>query len=363
MITVQVDLGERSYPIWIGTQVLTHQIENARELFPQWKHAYCVVDEHLDGIFEQMAGKLQAQGIRVSRFTVSSGESSKSVDQLNSLWNDMLQQKVDRKSILLLVGGGVVGDLGGFAASTFMRGVRFIQIPTTLLSMVDSSVGGKTGVNLPQAKNAVGTFWQPSGVMIDTVHLGSLPNREYSSGLAEVVKYGVILDADFFDYLERHAGALLERSPASLEYVIQRSCELKAGVVQKDERETSGLRAILNYGHTFGHAIEATTSYGRYLHGEAIAIGMTMAGYLAVQRKLWTPQDFDRQTSLLERLQLPTKLADSVATHSMLQAMQLDKKTEHGVLHLILPTRMGHVQSFREIPSAEVAGAIDRQRG
>jgi 3-dehydroquinate synthase len=257
----------------------------------------------------------------------------------------------------------VVGDLGGFAASTFMRGVRFIQIPTTLLSMVDSSVGGKTAVNLPQAKNAVGTFWQPSGVMIDTVHLGSLPNREYSSGLAEVVKYGVILDADFFDYLERHAGALLERSPASLEYVIQRSCELKAGVVQKDERETSGLRAILNYGHTFGHAIEATTSYGRYLHGEAIAIGMTMAGYLAVQRKLWTPQDFDRQTSLLERLQLPTKLADSVATHSMLQAMQLDKKTEHGVLHLILPTRMGHVQSFREIPSAEVAGAIDRQRG
>jgi 3-dehydroquinate synthase len=228
--------------------------------------------------------------------------------------------------------------------------------------MVDSSVGGKTGINLPKSKNMVGAFWQPHAVVADTHALETLPMREFISGLAEVAKYGVIMDRQFFSYLENNVEQILNRAPGTISYLVQRSCELKADVVSKDERETLGLRAILNYGHTFGHAIEACTSYGQYLHGEAISIGMTMAGKLAVDLGLWGADELDRQSRLLDDLRLPISLDQPVATEDLLAAMQSDKKNEHGNLTLILPDSLGHVSSYRDIPIDEVAAAIGYNR-
>jgi 3-dehydroquinate synthase len=264
---------------------------------------------------------------------------------------------------VVAIGGGVVGDLAGFLAATWNRGIRFVQVPTTLLAMVDSSVGGKTGINLPSAKNVVGAFWQPSLVWADLNALNTLPDREFRSGLAEVVKYGVILDPEFFDYLEAHVDLLVARNPDAVTHIVRRSCELKAHVVGEDEFETTGLRAILNYGHTFGHAIEALTSYGKFLHGEAISIGMTMAGRLSVLLGRWPQASFERQTQLLTRLGLPTDLAitpkHGITVDRMLDAMQLDKKTEHGQINLILPTRIGHVETVRGIDTKLLRESMD----
>jgi 3-dehydroquinate synthase len=228
--------------------------------------------------------------------------------------------------------------------------------------MVDSSVGGKTGINLPASKNVIGAFWQPHAVCIDTDLLSSLPDREFRSGLAEIVKYGVILDAEFFAFLEANIDRILERDETVLNRMITRSCELKASVVSADERETTGLRAILNYGHTFGHAIEATTDYGTYLHGEAISIGMTMAGYLATQRGMWSESEQQRQTQLLRQLELPVSLNAPVKSQEMLQAMQSDKKTEYGSLRLILPSDIGKVEIVSGVPEGDVIAAIDANR-
>ena len=223
--------------------------------------------------------------------------------------------------------------------------------------MVDSSVGGKTGINLPSAKNMIGAFWQPHAVWIDSSTLESLPEREFRSGLAEVVKYGVILDDSFFEFLEKNADQILSRSPEHIELIVRRSCELKAQVVSQDERETTGLRAILNYGHTFGHAIEAKTSYGRFLHGEAISIGMTMAGQLAMRLDLWTSACQRRQTALLRKFQLPVDFSE-IPGVKLIEAMQLDKKTEHGKLNFILPTRIGNVRTVSNCEYDDILGAI-----
>jgi len=241
--------------------------------------------------------------------------------------------------------------LAGFVAATFARGLAFVQIPTTLLAHVDSSVGGKVGVNLPAAKNIVGAFWQPTGVLIDLDTLATLPDREYRSGLAEVVKYGVILDADFFTYLESHAADLSARDPAVLEHVIARSCRLKADVVERDERELTGLRAVLNYGHTFCHAIETVSGYSTYLHGEAVAIGMVCASRLAERLGRIGSDLTSRQQVLLAKLGLPTAV-ENLDHDALLEAMQRDKKAEHGQLRFVLPSRLGCV---------EVVGGIDRQ--
>jgi 3-dehydroquinate synthase len=234
--------------------------------------------------------------------------------------------------------------------------------------MVDSSVGGKTGINLPEAKNVIGAFWQPSLVWIDLRAMNTLPDREFRSGLAEVVKYGVILDQEFFEWLESNADAILRRDSSSLEHLIVRCCELKAQVVTQDEYETTGLRAVLNYGHTFGHAIEALASYGTFLHGEAVSIGMTMAGMLAHTLGLWDIESLERQTRLLERFGLPVSLSVSGQAHAasdaltptrMLEAMRLDKKTAHGKLNLILPTKIGHVASRGDVDAARIVEAIE----
>lgn len=359
---VNVLLNERSYPIWIGSKELDSQLDKARSLLTDWKHSVLIFDEHLESVANRIASSFVANGERVDRISIPSGETSKCIEQLARIWQKLLDYRADRKTVVVALGGGVVGDLAGFAASTYMRGVRFVQIPTTLLSMVDSSVGGKTGINLPASKNVIGAFWQPHAVCIDTDLLSSLPDREFRSGLAEIVKYGVILDAEFFAFLEANIDRILERDETVLIRMITRSCELKASVVSADERETTGLRAILNYGHTFGHAIEATTDYGTYLHGEAISVGMTMAGYLAAQRGMWSESEQQRQTHLLRQLELPVSLNAPVTSQEMLQAMQSDKKTEHGSLRLILPSEIGKVDTVSGVPEGDVIAAIEANR-
>jgi 3-dehydroquinate synthase len=360
--TVKVLLEERTYPIWIGTNNLAEQLRSAAKLFSGWKHAVIIYDEYLEITANTISNILTSDGLRSSCIRVPSGERSKSIEELSVIWENMLECKADRKSVVLALGGGVIGDLAGFAASTYMRGVRFLQIPTTLLSMVDSSVGGKTGINLPASKNVIGSFWQPHAVCIDTSLLSTLPDREFNSGLAEIVKYGVILDVEFFSYLESNISGILNRESEVLIHMITRSCELKASIVSADERETTGLRVILNYGHTFGHAIEATTKYGTYLHGEAISIGMTMAGYLAAKKGMWKGNDLARQTDLLSNLKLPVRLKEPIATAELMNAMRSDKKTEHGALQLILPSKIGSVELVKDVEESSIIDAINANR-
>ncbi len=358
MQQVLVKLAERSYPIFIGTRSLDGIAGNLADLIGVWSHAILICDNKVvEPIGKAIEANLTLAGKRTTLLVVPSGEDQKSIERLSILWDSMLAAKSDRRSVVFAIGGGVVGDLAGFAAATFTRGLRFVQIPTTLLAMVDSSVGGKTGINLPTAKNMIGAFWQPRAVWIDSSTLDSLPEREFRSGIAEVVKYGVIVDSAFFDYLEENADAILARRQEQLGFIVRKSCELKASVVSEDEFETTGLRAILNYGHTFGHAIEATTSYGRFLHGEAIAIGMSMAGELASRIGLWSDRCRLRQTTLLRKFGLPTHFTE-VSAPKLIEAMQMDKKTENGKLNFILPTRIGHVTTVSNCRPEDIVAAI-----
>jgi 3-dehydroquinate synthase len=296
--------------------------------------------------------------INVDLIAVAPGEKSKSIEAATDLWQEILHLGADRKSIVVAVGGGVVGDLAGFVAATFARGLRFFQVPTTLLSQVDSSVGGKVGINLPEAKNMVGAFYQPAGVLIDTATLVTLPLNEYRSGMAEVVKYGVILDADFFAYLESHVAEINARKSDVLAEVVARCCRLKADVVERDEREETGLRAILNYGHTFGHAFESLSGYGKMMHGEGVSIGMCCAARLA-QRLGRVDADFvARQQKLLEAFGLPTTVPN-LDRGQILESMRRDKKVQHGNLKFVLPAHMGHVESIGDIDENDVKAALE----
>lgn len=354
---VRVSLGERSYAIEIASGNLRRLGDLVRD-YRKCTHAVIITDSHVEEPYANRAAEsLAAAGAAVDLLVVEPGEQTKSTDSAAWLWQKLLEVGTDRKSVIVAVGGGVVGDLAGFVAATFARGLAFFQVPTTLLAQVDSSVGGKVGVNLPGAKNMVGAFWQPAGVLIDTDVLASLPEREYRAGLAEVVKYGMILDAEFFAYLEAHAPGLNTRSADVLAYTIARCCRLKADVVEQDEREETGLRAVLNYGHTFGHALEAVTGYDAWLHGEAVAIGMTCAARLAERLGRIGPELLRRQTALLGALQLPVEVGR--ADHQdLLAAMQRDKKVEHGRLRFVLPARLGHVEVVDGVPLAEVAAAL-----
>lgn len=346
--TIRVALGsapgaaDRSYDIAIGRGLIAGAAPFLTERVKA-KHAVVITDSGVTAHAQRVAAALTAGNLRYDVLTVPAGEASKSLAEAERLWNELVALKADRTTAIVAVGGGVVGDLAGFVAASFARGLDFLQIPTTLLAQVDSSVGGKTGVNLPAAKNIVGAFWQPRGVLIDLDVLATLPEREYRSGLAEVVKYGVILDAAFFEYLEQHADELAARDAAALEHVIARSCRLKADVVEKDERELTGLRAVLNYGHTFCHAIETVSGYGTYLHGEAVAIGMMCASRLAESLGRIGPDVTGRQRELLVRLGLPTEVT-GLDHEALLAAMARDKKVEHGKLRFVLPSRLGHVE-------------------
>lgn len=339
---VHVDLSERGYEIEIGVDVLP-TIGTFIADRVKISHAVIITDTNVVAHAEVVRHSVERSGAKVDLLTVSAGEASKNVGEAERLWKELLARGADRKTLVIAVGGGVIGDLAGFVAATYGRGIAFVQVPTTLLADVDSSVGGKVGVNLPGAKNIVGAFWQPRGVLIDINVLKTLPDREYRSGLAEVVKYGVILDADFFSYLESNIDGLNNRTPEVLQFVVARCCRLKADVVQADEREESGLRAVLNYGHTFCHAFEAVTGYNELLHGEAVSIGMLCASRLSEKLGRVDEQFTRRQKNLLTALGLPTVPPDA-NSDELVEAMRRDKKNEHGELRFVLPTRMGHVE-------------------
>ncbi|TWT46538.1 3-dehydroquinate synthase [Botrimarina hoheduenensis] len=342
--TVRVNLAERSYDIRIGRGVLADAVAFATERAAV-AHLAVITDSNVDGLYgDAMADRFVEAGIETQVLVVDAGEMSKSSEVAVSLWETMLDEGCDRQSVVMAVGGGVIGDLAGFVAATYTRGLTFFQTPTTLLAQVDSSVGGKVGINLEGGKNLVGAFWQPHGVLIDTDVLGTLPDREYRAGLAEVVKYGVILDADFFAYLEAHADAINARDASVLRQIIERSCRLKADVVEADEREITGRRAVLNYGHTFGHALEAATGYERLLHGEAVAIGMACASRLAEQMGRIDASVTTRQLALMERLGLDTQTPEDLDPDELVQLMYRDKKVHDGELRFVLPTRIGEVE-------------------
>ncbi len=281
-------------------------------------------------------------GLKPRMLIVPDGEQAKSLRWAAYLYDRLITAQCERGSTLVALGGGVVGDLTGFVASTYLRGIKFVQVPTTLVAQVDASIGGKTGVNHPKGKNLIGTFYQPRLVFIDVATLRTLPKRELIGGMAEVVKYGVIADPELFTYLEQHITELLKYKMEALEHIVTRSARIKAEVVSKDERE-AGLRRILNYGHTLGHAIETVTGYGRLHHGEAIAIGMEFAGRLAVRLKLCNQSSVDRQHRLLNQLGLPTRLPSRINPKQLLAAMALDKKVKGGQLHFVLPEQVGRV--------------------
>lgn len=358
--TVQVQLGDRSYDIEIASGAIDRFADSVLGAIPDLSHALVIFDESVQDPWVSRISKhlsSRCPNLRVSLAQVASGEASKAIGQYDRLLQWILAEGGDRKSVVFAIGGGVIGDLAGFVAASFARGVRFVQVPTTLLAMVDSSVGGKTGINLPSAKNMVGAFWQPSLVWIDSDVLSTLPDRSYYSGLAEVVKYGVIDDEDFFNWLEANARDLVNRRNHAIRYAIEKSCQSKARVVGQDERETSGRRAILNYGHTFAHAIEATSGYGTLLHGEAVSIGMQMAARLALELGLAQETLLERQTKLLLDCSLPVVLPNT-DPEEMLPVMMKDKKVEHGKLRFVLPQSLGQVSLVGDVDQALVRKVI-----
>jgi 3-dehydroquinate synthase len=357
--TVTVELADRSYTIEIGAGLLAR----AGSLVRGWQgatHVALVTDENVaDTHAASVAESLAAAQMAVDLLVVEPGEETKSIDSAEQLWLKLLDVGTQRTSIIVAVGGGVVGDLAGFVAATFARGLAFVQVPTTLLAQVDSSVGGKVGVNLPGAKNMVGAFWQPLGVIADTDVLATLPTREYRAGLAEVVKYGVILDAEFFAYLESHLEQINSRDPKVLAHLIARSCQLRASVVALDERETTGARAALNYGHTFCHAFEAVSGYGQVLHGEAVAMGMLCASRLAERLGRISADVTERQRTLLAALGLPVD-PPALDADRLLAAMQSDKKASHGRLRFVLPSKLGHVDLVGDVDANDVRAVLRR---
>ena len=365
MNTVRVNLGPRSYDIGISSRDAASGEPSigpfVRAALPKTSTALVVCDTNTQPHGRAIEAALTANGLRAGFAVVPAGEASKCPEQLAKLYDALYDLAADRQTCVVAVGGGVIGDLAGFAAATYNRGLPLVMVPTSLLAMVDSSVGGKTGINHPKGKNLIGAFHQPAGVWIDLAYLDTLPEREYLSGLAEVVKYGVILDAEFFTYLEANAKAVRDRKSGLLEFVVSRCCRLKTAVVEKDEHETTGLRAGLNYGHTFAHAYETCGGYGTLLHGEAVAIGMTDAARLASKLNLVGADFVERQRKLLETLWLPTSPLAQFATDDLIAVMRRDKKAVGGKMRFILPTRIGEVKLYDDVPEALVRAVLERR--
>jgi 3-dehydroquinate synthase len=309
---------------------------------------------------ERAIASLQQSGFEVAQHTIPPGERYKTLSSIQKIYDTALANRLERSSTLVALGGGVVGDMAGFAAATWLRGINFVQVPTSLLAMVDASIGGKTGVNHPQSKNLIGAFHQPRLVLIDPQVLNTLPAREFRAGMAEVIKYGIIWDAQLFEQLEQ-ASRLDQRylDPELLQTILTRSCEAKAHVVSKDEKE-AGLRAILNYGHTIGHAVESLTGYRLVNHGEAVAIGMVAAGQIAVKLGLWTQEESDRQHALIQKTGLPTQIPAELDVEAIAATLQTDKKVEAGRVRFVLPTQIGTVKVTDQVPS-EIVQQVLRQ--
>jgi len=365
--TVHVNLAERSYDIRIASRCLGAIGVSANEWYEQKfsgsadrRTALVVTDRNVAQHATVVRDSLTESGWTAELVELEPGEPTKSLSVIAGLYDRMVEMQADRKTAVVAVGGGVIGDAAGFLAATYGRGVPFIQVPTSLLADVDSSVGGKVGVNHSAAKNLIGSFYQPLGVFIDTAVLDTLPDRDYRSGLAEVIKYGVILDAKFFEWLEQNVDGLNSRDQAVLRHVIARCCQLKADVVEQDEHERTGVRAVLNYGHTFAHAFEALCGYGELLHGEAVAIGMRYASVLAEKQGLIDASITERQQRLLEQVSLPVSVpaGSHLGGDDIMAKMRLDKKTVSGQLRFVLPTRLGHVETFSDVPESDVRSVL-----
>jgi len=338
MKILKVDLGQRSYPIFIGSDLIDRP-----ELFEACSKAssiFIVTNITVAPLYaERLSKTLASFGKSVRTIALPDGESFKDWKNLQTIFDELLKHGADRQTVLVALGGGVIGDMTGFAAASFMRGIRFIQVPTTLLSQVDSSVGGKTGINHPLGKNMIGAFHQPIAVIADLSTLKTLPPRELSAGLAEVIKHGAIADASFLDWIEANTSALLACDIEAMSHAVLRSCEIKSAVVSADERE-GGVRATLNFGHTFGHAIEAGMGYGEWLHGEAVGCGMVMGAKLSCLLKKITQADADRLTRIIHAMHLPTT-APKFGADRYIELMQVDKKAEGGQIRYVLLEQIG----------------------
>jgi 3-dehydroquinate synthase len=359
---VTVALGERSYPIVIGAGVLDECGERLAAVCRPGRCALVTNPVVARLYAEQLKESLMGSGFDPIQIEIADGERYKTLDSVSHIYDVLLEAKLDRKAPLLALGGGVIGDLTGFAAATYLRGVPFVQVPTTLLAQVDSSVGGKTGVNHPLGKNLIGAFHQPVLVLSDSATLRTLPRRELVAGLVEVIKYGVILDAALFARIEEDLDALLALDERVLGAVIRRCCELKAEVVGADEREAD-YRAILNFGHTLGHGIESETQYSRYLHGEAVSIGMSFAAHFSASRGYCPPAVADRVVRLLRRLGAPTEVPTDLQARSLQAALAGDKKAAGGQVKFVFMEGLGRTRfemvSAREIAERAVAGAAE----
>lgn len=358
MRKVNVSLGDRSYPILIGTKLLSRLgSECAQRKFA--KKCAIISDRNVAKHY----GKTVVQSLRAAGFdpvliVVDAGEKAKKLETVQSCYDQLATHRIERKSFIVALGGGVVGDLAGFVAATYLRGIGFVQVPTTLLAQVDSSVGGKVGVNLKAGKNLVGAFYQPQLVLCDLLTLDTLPEREFRAGLAEVIKYGIIYDAQFFRRLERDLEKILKRNPQVLAAIIARCCEIKAEVVSQDETE-SGLRAILNFGHTIGHAIEAISGYGTYLHGEAISVGQIAAARLSKRLLSLSDNEVARIERIFAKANLPVSLKLPSKTRAkLIAAMKLDKKVSAGEVRFVLATHIGRVVYAQRVSINQIELAL-----
>ncbi len=356
MHTLHVDLGERSYPVYIGRGLIADGEILTRHL--GGSEVAIVSNETVAPLYVEKLRRALGEGRRITEIVLRDGEQFKTLRSLEHILERLLQERHSRSTTIIAVGGGVVGDIAGFAAACYQRGVDFIQVPTTLLAQVDSSVGGKTAVNHPLGKNMIGAFYQPRAVLIDTDSLHTLPARELSAGLAEVIKYGLICDPAFYAWLQESMPRLLAREESALAEAIERSCSLKAAVVAADERE-GGLRAILNLGHTFGHAIETAQGYGTWLHGEAVAVGMLLALRLSVARGWVDPAEIRVLEALLRQARLPLQVPAGMTPEIFLDLMGRDKKVVDGRLRLILLRGIGEACVVDDVTGAELEALLE----
>lgn len=361
MITVPVSLGENSYEVRIGDALLAAVGENAREVFPKAKRCAIVTDSTVGPLYgEAVCASLRAAGFTPHLITVPAGEPSKSFAALETVTRSMIAAGLDRKAVLVALGGGVIGDLAGFAASVFFRGIPYIQIPTTIVSVVDSSIGGKTGINTPEGKNLVGTFHQPRRVLIDPLTLGSLPTREYNEGFAEIIKHAAIRDSAMLPDIAR---ASVSERHDGIAPLIARNVAIKAAIVSEDEFETKGLRALLNFGHTIGHAIEASAGYGELLHGEAISLGIRAALYLSEKQAGLSSGDSNALLTLLAAFRLPLLLPENIPTAQIMEKLGRDKKFDQGAIRFVLLRGIGDAFVSDEVTRRDIVEAVETLRG
>ena len=357
MVNLKVELGDNSYPIFIGPDLLA-KLGEMLKLYNLNTSGFIITDSNIDAIYgDKLTRSLSDEFGSLEKYVVASGEKSKDMDTTNKILTAMLQAGLDRNAVVIALGGGVVGDLGGFVASIYKRGIRYIQVPTTLLAQVDSSIGGKTGVNHPLGKNMIGTITQPRMVWSDLSTLNSLPEREILCGLGEIIKYGIIRDADLYELIERNLEKILSLDQEVLQHVVFRCSQIKADIVARDERE-SGLRMILNLGHTIGHALEASLGYGRISHGEGVLLGMCAEGFIADKLGLLGRQDFDRITGLINRLELTKKLP-KLKSDELIQYMRGDKKAETGRIKFVLPAGIGSTVINDKVEDSLIRDSLD----